>query len=340
MWPAWNIHTEYWEHPIGLSNEKNVRIDVSEIGPVFTTLKIIKTLGDSQVSQKVSLFSNCSELFLEYLTDWKQPEIMLKVLYSTATKAEIVTADEAYCAIEAKTNPEVPNDIARYEKICHKYFDLSTPDNKWGVAVLNEGKYAFDVNGGDMRLTMLRACLYPDPAPEAWVNAERKENEEKYNHNVPQYSGLGPFKCRYALLPHTGGALKKADGAPNPIVKRKAEEFNTPILIIPTTSIQEESAKILEVPIEILTENVYLGSLKLNEWDSDGTVILRVLEGSGVPTLAEIKFNPEFTKRISSIKTVDLLEREIETEFNWNKESKILSFKIGKFEIITFKIVI
>ena len=340
LWPAWNLHDKYWEHPISLSNEESVTINVSEVGPVFTTIEIVRTLGVSCVIQKISLFSNCSELFLEYLTDWKQQNIMLKVLYSTTTKAEIVTADESYCAIEAKTNPEVPNDVSRYEKICHKYFDLSTPDNEWGIALLNEGKYAFDVKGGDMKLTMLRACLYPDPAPEAWVNAERKENEEKYNHKVPQYSGLGPFKCRYALLPHTGGALKKNDGTPNPIVKRKAEEFNAPILIIPTSPIQEDTSKILGVPVEILTPNVYLGVLKLNEWDSDGSIILRVVEGSGVPTLAKIKFNLELTNKISGIKAVDLLEREIEVDFTWNSNSKILSFQMGTFEIITFKIII
>lgn len=338
LWPAWNLSQEYWKYPIELSNEENLKIKLSEVGPVFATIEINRTLGVSRVTQKISLFSNCSEIFLEYLADWKQKNVMLKVLYSTDTNAEKVTADEAYCAIEAKTNPEVPNDIARYEKICHKYFDLSAPDNAWGIAMLNEGKYAYDVKGGDMRLTMLRACQYPDPALEAWVNAERKENEEKYGHKVPEFSGLGPFKCRYALLPHSGGALMTADGNPNTIVKRKAEEFNTPILIIPTKNIDGNSIELLESPIEILTPNVYLGVLKKNEWDSDGTVILRVVEGSGVHAMGEIKFKPELAKKITSIKAVDLLEREIEADFNWNEENTLLAFQISKFEIRTFKI--
>jgi alpha-mannosidase len=338
---AWNLIAQYWEHPIDLSNEKDVKIRISEIGPIFSTLEIYRTLGFSQVIQKITLFKDCQEIFFKYITDWKQKDIMLKVLYRTSTNAEITTADGMYCAIQFKTNPDVPCDKARYEKVCHKYFDVSTPDNKWGVALLNEGKYAFDVNGSDIRLTMLRACRYPLPAPEAWVNFERAENARLLNHKVPEYSGLGPFKCRYALLPHNGGALINPDGSPNLIVKRKAEEFNMPIMIIPTKGFDENEDNYLTSGnplLKILTPNVYLGTLKINEWDKKETIIARFIEGSGVSSLAKVKFNNEFSQKISKIKAVDLLEREIEYDFDWNQKSGILKFKVGKFEICSFEL--
>lgn len=208
--------------------------------------------------------------------------------------------------------------------------------------MLNEGKYAFDVKGGDMRLTMLRACRYPVSAPEAWVNIERIENERKFGHKVPEYSGLGSFKCRYALLPHHGGALMNADGTPNVIVKKKAEEFNMPIIVVPTKYIQENQkgiAKSGNPLLEIVTPNVYLGSLKLNEWNKTGTIIARFFEGSGVFTSAKIKFNSEFSEKVLDIRAVDLLEREIDYKFDWNKEISVLTFNIGKFEILTFEII-
>jgi len=338
---AWNLIPQYWEHPIDLSNEEDVKIRISESGPIFATFEISRTLGINPVIQKITLFKDSEELFLEYLTDWKQKDIMLKVLYGTSTNAEIATADGMYSAIQFKTNPDVPCDNARYEKICHKYFDISTPDNKWGLALLNEGKYAFDVNGGDMRLTMLRSCRYPRPAPEAWVNMERAENERLFNHNVPEYSGLGPFKCRYALLPHNGGALLNSDGTSNMIVKRKAEEFNMPIIIIPTKNIKKiqnfivKSGKPL---LKIITPNLYLGALKRNEWDNKETIIARFIEGSGVPSKAQVKINEGISKVISEIKAVDLLERQIEGKFDWNKKTGILTFNIGKFEICTFEL--
>ncbi|GAH59979.1 unnamed protein product, partial [marine sediment metagenome] len=231
---AWNLTPEYWKNPLDLPNDRNVNIEITDVGPIFASIKISRTLGISLVIQKITLFYDCPEIFMKYLTDWKQKDAMLKLIYSTSTNAEVVTADAAYSAIESKTNPETPCDRARYEKICHKYFDLSTPDNKWGLAMLNEGKYGFDVNGGIMKLTMLRACKYPSPAPEAWVNMERNENEKTFENNVPIYSGLGPFSCRFALFPHEGGALRKSNGSPNAIVKRKAEEFNKPVIVIPS----------------------------------------------------------------------------------------------------------
>ncbi|MHA1491422.1 MAG: alpha-mannosidase [Promethearchaeota archaeon] len=340
---AWNLTPEYWNHPINLSNDKDMKINVSEIGPVFATLEINRILGVSPVIQKITLFKDCQEIFLDYLANWKQKDIMLKVLFSTSTGAEIAVADATYCAIEFKTNPEVPCDKARYEKICHDYFDLSTPDNKWGLAMINEGKYAFDVKGGDMRLTMLRACRYPISAPEAWVNIERTENTKQFNHEIPKYSGLGPFKCRYALLPHAGGTITNADGSPNVIVKRKAQEFNAPIIVIPTEGIQENQQGIAtsgKSLLEILTPNVYLGVLKLNEWKKTGTIIIRFIEGSGISSLAKVKFNSVLSEKISKIQAVDLLERGIERDFKWDKETRVFSFDIGKFEISTFELYI
>ena len=206
-WPAWNLTPEYWKHPIEMPNNTDVKISVKESGPVFTKVEITRTLNGNPVTQALSLYKGLPEVFMEYITNWNTERILIKVLYSTATEAENVIADMAYCAIERSTRPTSNSDKARYEKICHKYFDLSTPNKAWGLAVVNEGKYAFDAKDGDMRISMLRTPEYPGPAGEAWVIEERKMNEEKYNHKVPECSELGPFKCRYALLPHVGGAL-------------------------------------------------------------------------------------------------------------------------------------
>jgi len=340
---AWNLTPEYWKFPLDLSNDRDVNIEITELGPIFTTLKITRTLGISSVIQKITLFLNCPEIFMEYLTNWKQKDVMLKLIYNTSTIAEIVTADAAYCAIESKTKPETPCDKARYEKICHKYFDLSTPDRKWGLSILNEGKYAFDVNGGIMKLTLLRVCKYPIPAVEAWVNIERDENERKFQHKVPKYSGLGPFSCRYALLPHKGGALRDSKGSPNVVVKRKAEEFNKPVLVIPSNNfkiVQENLEKLGSPLIQINTPNIFLEALKIKEWDETGTIIIRLVESSGVSSRAKITFSSVFSEKLQAINSTDLLERKIHPRYNWDKDNGVLSFDIGKFEILTFELVL
>jgi alpha-mannosidase len=310
---------------------------ITDLGKVFTTLKITRTLGMSPVIQKITLFNKCPEIFMEYLTNWKQKDVMLKLAFNTSTYAETVTADAAYCAIESKTNPETPCDKARYEKICHKYFDLSTPDNTWGLAMLNEGKYAFDVNGGLMKLTMLRACKYPSPAPEAWVNMERIENEKTFEHKVPIYSGLGPFSYRYALLPHKGGALRDSNGSPNVIVKRRAEEFNKPVIVIPS-SFKTEFVEKLGSPLIDITLNISLEAFKFKEWEDKKAIIIRIVESSGISTIAEIKFSSKFSEEILSIISTDLLERPTTQPFKWDNNKGLLSFEIGRFEIRTFEL--
>ncbi|TFG04176.1 MAG: alpha-mannosidase [Promethearchaeota archaeon] len=344
QYPAWNLTPEYWKHPLEFSQDSKVNISITENGPIFATLQVSRMLGNNPVWQSLTLFKDCPEVFLEYDADWKQKNVMLKVLYSTQTNAETAVADGIYCAIKFKTNPETPCDKARFEKICHEFCDISTPDNDWGLALLNEGRYAFDVNSGDMRLTMLRACRYPPPAPEAWVIEERKVNEELYGHQVPEFSGMGPLKCRYALYPHEGGALLNVDGSPNPLIKRKAEEFNNPIVIIPINNLDSKSNEFnkwsSEPLLEIQSPNVFLGALKMNEWDKDGTIIMRFNEGLGVPSMARVKISELIANKIPSIKVVDLLEREINHSFKWNDETNILSFELTKFEIITFKLIL
>ncbi|MFX1268801.1 MAG: glycoside hydrolase family 38 C-terminal domain-containing protein, partial [Promethearchaeota archaeon] len=335
---AWNLTPKYWEYPLDFgNNNKKIKIKVINSGPIFTSLEISKELAINPISQKITLFKDLPLIYLEYNTNWKQSDAMLKILYSTNTKAEIVTSDGVYCAIQQKTNPKVSCDKARFEKICHKYIDLSTPDRKWGIALLNEGKYAFDVDYQDMRLTMLRCCKYPPPSIDAWVNKERKVNKEKYNNVVPSHSGLGPFKCRYALFPHNGGALINPDGTPNVAVKRKAEEFNNPIIILPSKG---HRLDLLDPILEIQTPNVYLGALKLKEWVKSDNIIIRFFEGSGISTIARIKINSSLLDKISLIKPVDLLEREIKKSYELKRESGVLTFELNKFEICTFELVL
>jgi alpha-mannosidase len=305
-------------------------------GPVFKTIEISSNLDENLVVQQITLFKDDSTIYFQYLTDWKRNDVMLKVGYNTSTNAQEVSADQAYCTLRSNTNPKTSCDKARYEKICHEYCDLSTPQKTWGLALINEGKYAYDVNQGDMRLTMLRSCQYPDPAPEAWVNLERKENEEKYNHEVPTHSGIGPFNCNYMIFPHTGGCLTNADDTPNEQVIRKAREFNVPIIIIPIKGTL--TPKPVDSLMTIRPNNIYLAAMKQEEWNDDGGIILRFFEFCGKSTDASITIQPAFVNMIKKFISVDLLERETQLHFQWNPVNGALSFQMNPFELCTFKV--
>ncbi|TXT67715.1 MAG: hypothetical protein BAJALOKI1v1_20032 [Promethearchaeota archaeon] len=337
---AWNLTPKYWNHLLPFQNNKNVKISIIQKGPVYSRLSVSKVIGKDTIHQNLTLFKECPQLFLEYFTDWSQKDIMVKIKYTPATNSQEVIADGMACAISSKIHPETPCDIARFEKICHKYFDFSTPNNKWGIAIINEGKYAFDVLEEKMSLTLLRACRYPESAPEAWINKERELNERIHGHEVPEYSGLGLFSCRYALFPHKGGALLNMEGSANSVVKKKAEEFNNPILIIPLGNfIPNENEFSMSDPfLKISPHNIILNALKVNEWDMKDELILRFKEICGVPTEVCITFNEIFSQRIKTIFSVDLIEREEKRPFTWDIHKRTLIFRMGKYELRTFKL--
>jgi alpha-mannosidase len=338
---AWNLTPEYWKHPIAFSNKKGVELMVVENGPVFKTIRIQRMLGKNPVIQKITLFKSDPLIYFDFIANWQRENTMLKVKFAPNFRAKEVMADGMYCAISSKVSPDTPCDKARFEKICHKYIDMSTPDKQFGLALLNEGKYAFDVRNGELNFTMLRACRYPETAPEAWVNKERELNEKYFSHHVPKYSGLGPFSCRYALYPHKGGTLQYADGAPNVDIHKNAEEFNNPVMVIPfkqSLSLDTSLFNTRDKIIKIIPENVVLTVMKMNEWDSDNSLILRFYETCGSSTQTRILFGQSFGTVISSIESVDLLERSEDREYIWDKKPNSLRFTIGAFEIVSFRI--
>jgi alpha-mannosidase len=74
----------------------------------------------------------------------------------------------------------------------------------YGVAVLNDSKYGWDYRDGRLRLSLLKAAIWPDST------ADR-----------------GAHRFRFAVYPHAGDWR---DGA----VERVAAEYNTPLLAAPS----------------------------------------------------------------------------------------------------------
>ncbi len=342
-WPAWNLTPEYWNHSLELSNSQDVQITLRDKGPVFASIEVQRTLGKlkNPVLQRYTLFKGRSEIYLDYIANWKQPLVMLKVGIHTATNATHCTTDVMFGAIEQSTDPKTPADKARFEKICHKFYDLSTPTNEWGIATLSQDKYAFSVNKGSSSLTMLRTPPYFPASPEAWVHEERAIRKEKYGTEVPEYSGLGPLRSTYAYLPHKGGSLRLHNEKPNPLVRRAAEEFNQPVQILTLTTVQNvNKIKVDGQPlIKIESDFAMLSALKMNEWKTNDNIIIRVIEMLGVGGKVEIELNPLIQSNIISIQEVDLLERPMSETPIENKQTGF-AITLIPFEAKTIELVI
>ena len=337
-YPAWNLTPEYWKYPKNFAQDKEVEISISAQGPIFSTLKIEKTLGISKSCLEISLFRDDPQLYCNWYGDWQEKDVMLKLIMDTDTNAEYVTTDEMYCALKQSTLPTTPNDKARYEKVMHTYADLSTPTNAWGIAMINEGKYAFDASAGRMRLTLHRSPEYPAPAAEAWVNLERSYRKETEGTEPPTHSGLGKASARIAFLPHKGGALHNELMKANAEVKVAAEQFNTPIYSGKMEMNHGDKTPMIGLGI-YTPQNISISSIKKKEWTMENALIMRMVEFCGIDeTHANILFPEDFAKQIEKIEPVDLIERPMSEEFSWNDQDGQLDVKFGKFEIKTFQI--
>lgn len=88
-------------------------------------------------------------------------------------------------------------DYARFETVGHQWADLS--EKNYGVSLLNDSKYGYDIKDSTIRLTLLKAAIYPDPEAD-----------------------LGVHNFTYSLFPHQGDFL---DGE----TVQTAWELNNPI---------------------------------------------------------------------------------------------------------------
>ena len=199
-----------------------------------------------------------------------------------------------------------------------------------------------------MRLTMLRTPKYPGPAGEAWVLRERVQRKKEDGSSVPEFVDLGMLRCRYALLPHEGGALKKSDETENHLVAYKSEEFNNPVIVQShgdsNTSLDASNSFLTDGSwlMKVYSPNVQVTSLKEKQWVESKNKILRVVEKCGVDTPnCQIALHPKIAEKVGGVKIVDLLERDLaggNSAIEWDSKKGVITCNLGKFEILSLEL--
>lgn len=195
---------------------------------------------------------------------------MLKVAFPVNVHAPTATFEIAYGAIERPTHRSTTWDQAKFEVPGHRWADLSEGD--YGVAVLNDSKYGWDVEGNTIRLTLLRSPESPDP------EADR-----------------GIHEFTYSLLPHRGDWRERVVFA--------GMELNTPLLPQVTTPHPGRLPK-LRSTVAVDRRNVIVDTVKMAE-DGHG-MIVRLYEAHG--SRGPVKMT--FTRPISQAEECNLLEEK------------------------------
>jgi alpha-mannosidase len=268
---AWNVDIEYLDHRVDLTAVTS--IDVVEHDPLRAGVRIVREFGDSKITQIMRLVSGSRRLDFDTEVDWHEDHKFLKVAFPVDVHATRATYEIQCGHLERPTHVNTSWDVARFEVCAHRWADLSEPG--YGVALLNDCKYGYDIHGNIMRLSLLRAPGWPDPE-----------------------SDRGPHRFAYALFPH-GGDLRGAG------VIAEAEAFNVPLVVMPAEPGRPGTRPLAASFVRASEPNVTVEAVK--KADREDALVVRVSEAWGARGTVEVTT----TLPVMWVTRVDALEREI-----------------------------
>ncbi|WP_340025858.1 alpha-mannosidase [Paenibacillus sp. FSL K6-1096] len=267
LWDAWDIDPRYEQQPAGKTKLLERRVVSS--GPVQSVLRFRWQLGESLIGQEIVLPRNSRRVDFRTRVSWREQHKLLKVAFPVDIVATKATYEIPFGALERPTHRNTSWEQAQFEVCGHRWADLS--EGGYGVSLLNDCKYGYDIHDGVLRLSLLRAPRWPDR------NADQGEHE-----------------FTYSLYPHSGD-WRQAD------VVREAAELNEPLLAV------SEAAHSGRYPsthawLNFQSSHVMLDTIKPAE-DGSGTIV-RLYEAAGSRETATLDWQDE---EISACR-VNLLE--------------------------------
>ncbi|MGB3200566.1 MAG: glycoside hydrolase family 38 C-terminal domain-containing protein, partial [Nodosilinea sp.] len=270
-WDAWNIAPDYQAHP--LNNFRLQDIHWVEYGPVRQTLRVVQTFNQSTITQDYSLDIGSPVLAVQTQVDWQETQVVLKAAFPLTVSAAEATYEIPFGAIARATTPTTPQDAAKWEVPALRWADLSDGDR--GVSILTDYKHGFDATPSQLRLTLLKAPIWPDPGCDR---------------------GLQTFT--YAIYPH-------AQGWQQAKTVQAARRLNLPIrsCLVCTTDTAAQGLP-SDSFLDLGDTSLVLAALKQAE-DRADRFILRAYESTGTTSTLTLGG----TLPIDVLDQVDLLEQ-------------------------------
>ena len=152
--------------------------------------------NNSKIMQTMCLYNDKRRIDFKTVVDWKESQKILKTAFSVDIRGVFARYDVQEGNIVRPITRNTSWEAAKFEVVAHKWADLS--ETGYGVALLNDCKYGYDIKEDTMRLSLLKSATDPDysadygtheftysiyPHKEEWYNSGLEE--EAFDLNSP-----------------------------------------------------------------------------------------------------------------------------------------------------------
>ena len=254
---TWAHDYFFFQDEVGVFLNADARL--IENGPVRAIIRVTSRYNNSILRQDFILNKNESKIDVNVKLSWNEPHRMLKISFPVNVENPEVTAEIPFGYIKRNITGE--------EETCLQWVDMTgEKDGKaYGVAILNNGKYAYDAKDNMLSITAVRSPIFADHF------GVRDEFCEHMDIGIHEFS--------YAICPHMGKD-SYAD------LTKRAYELNVkPKAILETFHKGDLPEK--RAGISVSCDNVIVSALKMAE-NKKGHVI-RAYETAGKTAETVIK---------------------------------------------------
>ena len=261
----WDIDID---QKLKMSMEKGfISSGITADGPIQLRIRSHYKIGSkSSMIQDMVFHADSARVDFETAIEWKEKHTLLKAGFDMDILTDFARNEIQYGYVERPTHSNLPQDRARFEVCNHKWTDLSEPG--FGVTLINDCKYGIGLDGGELRLSLMKSGLGPDTRGEE-----------------------GPHLFNYSILPHQGGFSVES-------VVRPAYEVNISVINMLTSAPMDEFKGIIEVD----QPNIIVESIKWAE--NQNAFVVRIYEAGKTGGKVNLKFNIS----VKTVSLVNLLE--------------------------------
>jgi alpha-mannosidase len=254
-WDAWDLDIGYMQLPI--EQTAAAKIEVVSQGALAGIVRIVRKIGNSLVTQTVTLRRGSRRVDFHTVVDWQESHKLLKVAFPVEVHSNEALHEIQFGHVRRPNHHSRQYDEDRFEVAHHKWVALCEEGR--GVAVINDSKYGVNVLGKSINLSLLRAPKAPDMHADqgrqeftysvfAWNGSLRDSGlvNEAYDLNIPATTAAGDGGEESVFTTDAPGvvveAVKPAEDGSGDIVVRLYEATRTATRCTLTTTLPVKSA--------------------------------------------------------------------------------------------------